>query len=240
VSGWGAGQIRQICRFLARASPNSYSTPSPENAARSVSSPVTRASSGASTAAAAGFPPALPPPLLPSQPHTSQGKLTGSVTNNPLAAARRPQLRSLKATLCGYTQGPQQSWCIGATQCDGGNAGLLQDSSRPQPIPSACSLKRHSLHVAATTGTRFQQPCSATQVQLSMQPCRARRAPNSDVAAAGPLAPKMLCTLGKPPLAGVDAKENPPPPAALPAGGNLGATWCSVSALVPMADSVRC
>ena len=50
------------------------------------------------------------------------------------------------------------------------------------------------------------------------------RAPNSDVATAGPLAPKMLCTLGKPPLAGAAANENPPPAlAVLPAGWNLGA-----------------
>ena len=52
--------------------------------------------------------------------------------------------------------------------------------------------------------------------------------PNSDVAGAGPLAPKMLCTLGKPPLAGADAKENPPPPAALPAGWNLGGARCYI------------
>ena len=38
----------------------------------------------------------------------------------------------------------------------------------------------------------------------------------------------MLCTLGKPPLAGVDAKENPPPPAALPAGWNLDGAWCYI------------
>ena len=43
-----------------RASPNSYSTPSPENAARSASSPVTRASSGASAIAGAGRLPAVP------------------------------------------------------------------------------------------------------------------------------------------------------------------------------------
>ena len=47
-------------------------------------------------------------------------------------------------------------------------------------------------------------------------------APNSDVAGAGALEPKMLATLGKLLAAGAVAKENPPPvPAALPAGWNL-------------------